>query len=129
MLYSFCASFSCNSMPCSGSSAFVWRQSQLKKKLFESSAASRCILAPFEQHGPPKKRTPKSSCKTFSIYISRKNWIKYSLRILKNKKFTGGTHILPQMHWTSNNFGNSATTTMGGGGGGGDWGITKLSNP
>ena len=29
--------------------------------------------------------TQKSSCNAFSIYISRKNLMKYSLRILKNK--------------------------------------------
>ena len=36
------------------------------------SAASRCILIPFEPYGRPKKTRPKSSCNTFSIYISRK---------------------------------------------------------
>ena len=40
---------------------------------FLPSAASRCILVPFEQYGQPKKCTPKHSCNTFSIYISHKN--------------------------------------------------------
>ena len=35
------------------------------------SAASRCVLIPFEPYGRPKKTRPKSSCNTFSIYVSR----------------------------------------------------------
>ena len=33
----------------------------------------------------PKKMHPKKFFNTFSIYISRKTWMKYSLRIHKNK--------------------------------------------
>ena len=47
------------------------------------SAPSRCILVPFEWYGHPKNYTQKSSCNTFSIYISHKNLIKYSLEIVK----------------------------------------------
>ena len=32
---------------------------------------------------------------------------------LKTKTFSRDTNILPQMHWTSNNFGNSAATIGG----------------
>ena len=46
----------------------------------------------------PKKGAQKSSYNTFSIYISHKNWMKYSYEYLKTKIFT---NILPQMHWTS----------------------------
>ena len=38
-----------------------------------SNAASRCTLVLFERYGRPKKCEQKSSCNTFSIYISRKN--------------------------------------------------------
>ena len=36
--------------------------------------------------------------------------MKYSLHILKNKNLSKRPNILPQMHWTSNIFGHSATT-------------------
>ena len=43
------------------------------KNLCCSSVTSRCIFIPFEQYRCPKKCTQKSSCNTFSIYISHKN--------------------------------------------------------
>ena len=36
-------------------------------------ATSRPILAPFERYGHPKKDAKKSSCNTFSTYVSCKN--------------------------------------------------------
>ena len=39
---------------------------------YMATAGSRCVLVPFERYGRPKKMRPKSSCNTFSIYISRK---------------------------------------------------------
>ena len=38
--------------------------------------------------------------------------MKYSLGILKNKFLFKRHNILPQMHWTSNIFGHSATTIV-----------------
>ena len=55
----------------------------------------------------------KSSCNTFSIYISRKTWMKYSLRILKNK------NLFKRLKYPSSNvlsikhFWHSATITEG----------------
>ena len=75
-----------------------------------NSAASRCILVPFERYGRPKKCThPKKFFNTFSIYIfhvKRKRNIVYEY--LKTKIFSRDSNILPQLHWTSNIFGHSA---------------------
>ena len=54
-----------------------------------------------------QKKCPKVSCNVFSIYISRKWNIVYEY--LKTKIFSGYTNIVPQMQWTSNIFGHSAT--------------------
>ena len=51
----------------------------------------------------------KSSYNTFSISVSRKNWIKHSLQMID----AIDTNILPQIHWTLNIFGPSATTIGG----------------
>ena len=77
-----------------------------------ASVASRCILVLFELYERPKKGTHKSSCNTFSMYISRKNWMKCTL-FLSLETVSRDTNILPQMHWTSNNFGHSGTTIGG----------------
>ena len=68
------------------------------------SAAPKCILVPFERYRHSQKCAQKSSCNTFSIYISWK---------LKTKIFSRDSNILPQMHWKSNSFGHS-TTIIGG---------------
>ena len=39
--------------------------------------------------------------------------MKYSLQILKNKSFSRDSNILPQMHWTLDIFGHSATIIGG----------------
>ena len=53
--------------------------------LKQISAASRCILVLFAIVWTPKKMHPKSSCNLFSIHISCLNYMKYSIRIVKNK--------------------------------------------
>ena len=78
--------------------------------LLVHSVTSRCILVLFEWYGHPKKCAPKISCNPFSIYIFhvKTKWnIVY--KYLKTKIFSRDTNILPQMHWTSNIFGHSAT--------------------
>ena len=54
----------------------------------------------------------KSSYNTFSMYIIFHVKTTWNLvyEYLKTKIFSGDTNILPQMHWTSNIFGPSATT-------------------
>ena len=44
-----------------------------EENIYGSIVASKCILVPFERYGRPKKYAQKSSCNSFSIYISRKN--------------------------------------------------------
>ena len=63
--------------------------------------------------GAQKNAPKKILVSSFSIYISCKNKMKYSPQIHKNKKFFKRHKILPQMHWTSNIFGPSATTIEG----------------
>ena len=81
--------------------------------LSESTIPSRCILVPFEWYGHPKKCTPKVLM-TFFLYIFhvKTKWnIVYEY--LKTKIFWRDTNALPQMHWTSNIFGYSATIIGG----------------
>ena len=87
------------------------------------SAAFRCILIPFERYGRPKKRAQKVLVTLFPhIFHVKPKWnIVYEY--LKAKIFSRDSIILPQMHWTSNIFGYSATVI------GGFLGITELSNP
>ena len=87
------------------------------------SAASSCILVPFERYGHPKKCSQKSSYNTFTIYISHKSLMKYNLQILKNKtlfkrhKYSSPNALNIKSFWTinCNHWGV--------------FGITKLSNP
>ena len=86
---------------------------------FEFIAASRCILVLFEPYGCQKEWAQKGSCNTFSIYIWRKNYVKYSLWILKNKN-------LFKRHKYTLNIKYSRALSYN------HWGflhITKLSNP
>ena len=78
-----------------------------------TSATSRYIFVSFKRYGHPKKCTQKSSCNTFFIYISHKNWMKCSLQILKNKNRLK-RHKYPSPNvLKSNIFGPSATTIRG----------------
>ena len=71
IVFSLCSSWFGDHSPC-------WKRIIT---LFQSSAASRCILLPLERYGRLKKCAQKSSCNTFSICIS----LKYSLQILRHK--------------------------------------------
>ena len=77
------------------------------------SATSRCILVLFEWYGCLFLMV-QYSCNTFSIYIFhvKTKWnIVYEN--LKTKIFSRDLNILPQMQWTLNIFGSSATTIGG----------------
>ena len=76
-----------------------------------SSATSRCILVPFERYGRPNKWAQKVSATFFSYIFHVKTKWNVIYEYLKTKIFLRETNILPQMHWTSNIFGHSATTT------------------
>ena len=77
------------------------------------SAASRCISVPLERYGRPKNSWKTFFPYIFHVYISRKTEWNIVYKYLKTKTFSRDTNILPQMPWTSNNFGNSATTIWG----------------
>ena len=61
--------------------------------------------------GAPKKAPQKVLVTLFPYIFHLKTEWNIVCEYLKTKTFSRGTNILPQMHWTSNNFGNSATTT------------------
>ena len=77
------------------------------------SAASRCILVPFERHGRPNKCAQKVPVILFPCIFHMKTKWNIVYKYLKTKIFSRDTNILPQMHWTSNIFGHSATTIGG----------------
>ena len=92
-------------------SEYLWETSYFKYKLLDfnhqiqDSAASRCILVPFERYGRPKNVFP------YMFHVKPK-WniiCKYSTKII----FSRDSNILPQMHWTKDIFGH-ATTIIGG---------------
>ena len=56
--------------------------------------------------------SPKSFCNLFSTFHV-KSKLNMVYEHLKTKIFSRDTNILPQMHWTSNIFGHSATTIGG----------------
>ena len=71
----------------------------------------------------PKKGAQISSFNTFSIYISCRNWMKYSLQILKNKNiFKRHKYPFPNV-WDIKYFWTLSYNHWG------SWGITELSNP
>ena len=78
-----------------------------------TSATSRCSLVPFERYGSPKKCAKKVLVTIFPYLFYIKNRWNIVHVYLKTKIFSRDTNILPQMHWTSNIFGPSATSTEG----------------
>ena len=79
-------------------------ETYFKYKL-QDSAASRCILVPFERYGHPKNVFP-------CMFHVKPKWnIVY--KYLKNKKFFKIPKYRSQTHWTSNIFVHSATIIGG----------------
>ena len=74
-----------------------------------TSAASRCILVPFEWYGGPKKVIVLFL--PYIFHVKTKWNIVYEY--LKTKIFSRDTNILPQMHRTSNVFEHSPKTIAG----------------
>ena len=82
---------------------YLW-ETYFKYKL-QDSAASRCILVPFERYGRPKNVFP-------CMFHVKPKWnIVY--KYLKNKKFFKIPKYRSQTHWTSNIFVHSATIIGG----------------
>ena len=82
---------------------YFW-ETYFKYKL-QDSAASRCILVPFERYGRPKNVFP-------CMFHVKPKWnIVY--KYLKNKKFFKIPKYRSQTHWTSNIFVHSATIIGG----------------
>ena len=82
--------------------------------LLVHSATSRYVLVPFKRYGRKKKKMSKKFLLILFLYIFhvKTKWnIVYEY--LKAKIFSRDTNILPQMHWTSNIFGHSATIIEG----------------
>ena len=77
------------------------------------SAASRCILVPFEWYGHPKMCTQKALVTLFLFIFHVKSKWNIVCEYLKTKIFSRDTVIFPEMHWTSNIFRPSATTIGG----------------
>ena len=90
---------------------YFW-ETYFKYKL-QDSAASRCILVPFERYGRPKKCAQKVLVTLFPYIFHVKTKWNIVYEYLKTKIFSRDTNILPQMHWTSNIFGHSATIIGG----------------
>ena len=93
-------------------SEYLWETSYFKYKLLDfnhqiqDSAASRCILVPFERYGRPKNVFPY-------IFHVKPKWnivYKYSK---KKKFFSRDSNILSQMHWTKDIFGHPVTIIGG----------------
>ena len=83
------------------------------RKYSQTSAASRCILVPFERYGR-QKNAPKNVLVTFfpNIFHIKSKWnIVYEY--IKTKIFSRESNILPQMQWTTNIFGHAATIIGG----------------
>ena len=98
-----------------------WKENWKKCTSFEEqkgtryicSVASRYILVPFEQYGPPRKWAQKDFV-TFFLYIFHvKTKLNIVYEYLKTKIFPRDTNILPQIHWIWNIFGYSATNIGG----------------
>ena len=82
---------------------YFW-ETYFKYKL-QDSAASRCILVPFERYGRPKNVFP-------CMFHVKPKWnIVY--KYLKSKKFFKIPKYRSQTHWTSNIFVHSATIIGG----------------
>ena len=78
-----------------------------------NSAASRCILEPFERYGRQKKGPEKVLVTFFRYKFHVKTKWNIVYEYLKTRIFPRDTNILPQMHWTSNFFGHSPATHGG----------------
>ena len=78
---------------------YLW-ETYFKCKLHDC-AASRCILVPFERCRRPRNVFP-------CMFHVKPKW-NIVCKYLKNKNLSRDSNILPQMHWTSDIFGHSAT--------------------